>query len=47
LDNSLLSTLEEIIMDTKKDIMSELFATSLANSHASFDKDVVEEKELD
>jgi hypothetical protein len=43
----MLCTSEEIIMDTKKARMSELFSVSLAISHASFDKVVVEEREME
>jgi hypothetical protein len=47
LDSSVLCTSEEVILDTKKSRMSELFSTGITISHASFDKVVAEERELE
>jgi hypothetical protein len=38
LDKSVLCTYEEVIIDTKKEKMSELFSIGLAISHASLEK---------
>jgi hypothetical protein len=38
---------EEVIIDTKKAKASQLYSTGLAISHASYDKALVEEKELE
>jgi hypothetical protein len=42
-----LSTKEEVIIDTKKAKTSQLYSTILAISHASYDMTLVEEKELE
>jgi hypothetical protein len=47
LENNVLCKLEEVILDTKRAKMSELFSARLAISHAFFEKVVVEEGELD
>jgi hypothetical protein len=47
LDNGVVSTTEEVIIDTKKAKESQLYSTGLAISHASYDKAVIEEKELE
>jgi hypothetical protein len=47
LDNGVLCTSEEVIIDTKKAKMSQLYSTGMAISHASFDKEIMEERELE
>jgi len=47
LDSSMLCTSREVIMDTSKSKMSELFSIGISISHASFDKYLVEEMELE
>jgi hypothetical protein len=47
LDSGVLSTTEEVIIDTKKDKMSQLYSIGLAISHASYDKAIMEERELE
>jgi hypothetical protein len=42
-----LCTYEEVILDTKKDKMSELFSVGFAISHESFDKYIEKERELE
>jgi hypothetical protein len=41
-----LSTTEEVTIDAKKAMMNQLYSTGLAVYHASFDKAVMEEKDL-
>jgi hypothetical protein len=47
LDNSVLCTFEEVIINTKKEKMSQLFSVGLVISHASLDKVVAKERELE
>jgi hypothetical protein len=47
LDMSVLFTSKEVIIDTRKEKMSYLFSVSLAISHASLDKTIAEEREME
>jgi len=47
LDNGVLCTSEEVIIDTNKAKLSQLYSPGLAISYASFDKEIMEERELE
>jgi hypothetical protein len=47
LDSEVVNTTEEVIIDVKKARESQLYSVGLAISHASYDKSVMEERELE
>jgi len=44
LDSGVVTTTEEVIIDTNKDKESQLYYEGLAISHASYDKEVIKDK---